>query len=289
MRRVSGLVLPFIVIVLSAASAQEQARRPRLAPVRTSCPVRVGAVRLTTDPDGQPSVSYDVTNDSEADLLLLETVVLVYNADGVRRAADAVDTAPRELPLAVGATLPVAHVVADLRDDDFVRVAVADAGTAHDGCGRAQAERTSDAEFDPPKVLVSNPEGSPITLGTTKLLETASGEPLEVAFVVVNHSEGTAVDTVATLLFQYSASRGATIRVQSLGANRSPLLPGGSKVEYVRFTPPADMCDGCSWKVVLVPVEVIAGGRKWSLGDAVAEGRKTLAAAAAGRLVEPPK
>jgi hypothetical protein len=280
MSRLSVVVAPLIVLPLIGASWQKGPARPRLAPVRRACGASITAVRESTDADGQRAASYGVTNDGDLDLLRVQTIVMVYGHDGLRRTTDTVDALPAELPLAHGAVLSQTHALPDLRDDDYVRVAVGELGAMNEQCQAAQAERAADAEFDPPALLVANPEGSPVTLGTAKLLASATGDPVAAEVAVVNHAQGGAVAKLTTLVFEYSPVHGATIRVQTI--NPVPILASGTNLETIGFTVPK-IREGYSWKVVLMPLKVTADGRTWSLEHSITQGKDALAAAAVGR------
>jgi hypothetical protein len=191
-------------------------------------PVVLTAPRLGTQ-DGLPFVQCLFVNDGDAPAWQVDLLFLIYDGVGRRKAAHALSLAPRDLPIEArtrrSARIPLPYV--DIHDDDTVRVGLTRVGTeaAATAWVNEKVGEESDAQMDslfaPPPLIVSSPEGAPVTISDVAVQADTEGRVVGVSLTAANPGDAPVLGfTIVAHVFD-SAGRIRRAAYQTISATRA--------------------------------------------------------------------
>jgi hypothetical protein len=136
-------------------------------------------------------------NDGDASAWQADLLFLVYDGLGRRKAAHPLSVAAADLPIEPRSRRAARFVLpyVDIQPDDTVRVGLTKVGTeaaatawANEKLGE-ESDAQMDALFAPPPLIVSTPEGAPVTLSDVAVQADTDGRVVGVSLVATNAGE----------------------------------------------------------------------------------------------------
>jgi hypothetical protein len=193
----AAFLLPALPCLGQDPASPAQPLAPRIEVLwAAGSPVTLSPPRLGTE-DGLPFVECVFVNDGDASAWQADLLFLVYDGLGRRKAAHPLSVAAADLPIEPRSRRAARFVLpyVDIQPDDTVRVGLTKVGTeaaatawANEKLGE-ESDAQMDALFAPPPLIVSTPEGAPVTLSDVAVQADTDGRVVGVSLVATNAGE----------------------------------------------------------------------------------------------------
>ena len=177
-------------VVSSQPAAQSVAPFPSpptvsvVNPESASVRLQSAAIRIV---DGHAILHIEVVNGWDEPLARVETTTIVYDASDHRRGIQVDDVAVDDLPDSggtKGVDLPIRDV--QIGDSDRVHVGVTAAASPTHQWANGHLVADVDKAFEPPDVIVLNPDDAPAAVIDVQVIRSAMGAPVAVRATVQN-------------------------------------------------------------------------------------------------------